>query len=109
MQALLVKQHRNAEPCAACETLNRIDELDRLARDFADAWIWFANAPEQDIAIERERYARYDYKTADANVRSVRLHAMRTEAGEGKPLEHSTLSTEQAWLKDLVLATWARD
>jgi hypothetical protein len=84
-------------------------ELDRLARDFAGAWIWFASAPDQDIAIERERYARYGYTCADANVRSVRLHAMRTEAGEGKPLEHSTFITEQAWLKDLVLATWARD
>lgn len=84
-------------------------ELDRLARDFADAWLWFSNAPEHDIAVERDRYARYGYAPADANVRTVRLHAMRTEAGEGKPLEHSTFSTDDAWLKDVVLATWARD
>ena len=85
------------------------DELDRLARAFAEAWIWFSNASEQEIAIERERYARYGYTSVDANVRSARLHAMRSEAGEGKPLEHSTFSTDQAWLKDLVLATWARE
>ena len=85
------------------------EELERLARAFADAWIWFAKDPERDIAIERDRYARYGYKTADANVRSARLHAMRQEAGEGQPLEHSTLGADETWLKDLVLATWARD
>ena len=31
MQALLVKQHRNAEPRAAGKTLDRVDQLDRLA------------------------------------------------------------------------------
>jgi len=85
------------------------EELERLARNFADAWIWFANAPEQEIAIERERYAGYGYRTADANVRSARLHTMRLDAGEGKSLEHSTFSPDEGWLKDLVLATWARD
>ena len=85
------------------------EELERLARAFAEAWIWFAKAPEQDIAIERDRYARYGYKTADANVRSVRLHPMRAEAGEDKPLEYSTFGDEEAWLKDIVLATWAKD
>jgi hypothetical protein len=85
------------------------EELERLARSFADAWIWFGKAAEQDIAIERERYASYGYKTADANVRSARLHTMRMDAGDGKPLEHSTFSAEETWLKDLVLATWARD
>jgi hypothetical protein len=34
---------------------------------------------------------------------------MRSEAGEGKPLEHSTFGADDAWLKDVVLATWARD
>jgi len=85
------------------------EELERLARAFADAWIWFAKDPEREIAIERERYERYGYKVSDANVRSVRLHTMRTEAGEGRPLEHSTLGVDESWLKDLVLATWARD
>jgi hypothetical protein len=89
---------------------NRVyEELERLAREFADAWIWFAKAPERDIAVERERYASYGYKTADANVRSARLHTMRTTAGDGRPLVHSTFSAEESWLKDVVLATWARD
>lgn len=85
------------------------EELERLARSFAEAWIWFANAPEQDIAIERERYAGYGYKTADANVRSARLHTMRMNSEQGKPLVYSTFSADEAWLKDVILATWARD
>ena len=85
------------------------EELERLARAFADAWIWFAKDAEQETAIERDRYARYGYKTADANVRSARLHAMRKDAGEGKPLEYSTFSANETWLKDLILVTWARD
>jgi len=85
------------------------EELEHRAREFADEWLWFARAPERDIAIERERYASYGYRTADANVRSARLHKMRTEAGEGRPLIHSTFSTDENWLKDVVLATWARD
>ncbi len=85
------------------------EELDRLAREFAEAWIWFTNAPEQEIAVERERYSRYGYKSADANVRSNRLHGMRAEAGEGRAMEHSTFAADDAWLKDVVLATWARD
>lgn len=85
------------------------EELERLARAFAEAWIWFGKAPEPDIAIERERYARYGYRTADANVRSARLHTLREKAGGNRPLEYSTFSAEEAWLKDVVLATWARD
>src|SRR5262249_32006178 len=48
-------------------------ELDALARDFVASWIWFSSAPEAEVAIERERYARYGYRVSDANVRSVKL------------------------------------
>ncbi|HXV11860.1 MAG TPA: hypothetical protein VD839_13750, partial [Burkholderiales bacterium] len=102
-----VSRERLRNPIAIEDRL--FEELDRLARDFAEAWIWFGNAPEQDIAIERERYSRYGYKSADANVRTNRLHAMRTKAGEGRAMEHSTFTAADSWLKDVVLATWARD
>lgn len=95
------------EPVAIAGSV--FQDLDRMARGFAEAWLWFADAPEQEIAIERDRYARYGYGTADANLRSAQLHQLRTEAGEGKPLEHSTFSADEGWLKDVVLATWARD
>src|SRR5262249_56729876 len=46
-------------------------ELDALARDFVASWIWFSSSPEEEIAIERERYARHGFPVTDANVRSV--------------------------------------
>jgi hypothetical protein len=95
------------EPIAIANSV--FQDLDRMARGFAEAWLWFADAPEQEIAIERDRYVRYGYGTADANVRSTRLHAMRTDAGHGNAMEHSTLGPDDLWLKDAVLATWARD
>lgn len=84
-------------------------ELDRLARTFAADWIWFSSEPPESIAIERERYDRAGYAIADANVRTARLHRMSTAAGEGQPFIHSTLGQDDLWVKDLVLATWARD
>lgn len=82
-------------------------ELDVLARDFVADWVWFAAARREDIAVERERYARYGYTVSSANVRSARLHRMRADAGEGRPLVHSTLRADEQWAGDLVRATWA--
>jgi hypothetical protein len=84
-------------------------ELDQVARGFVADWIWFASAPHAEIAIERERFARSGFEIAEANVRSTRLHRLRAEAGDGKPLVHSTLGAEDLWVKDFVLATWARE
>jgi hypothetical protein len=84
-------------------------ELDQMARGFVADWIWFASGPRVETAIERERYARDGFEVADANVRSARLHRLRAEVGDGKPLVHSTLGAEDLWVKDFVLATWARD
>ena len=100
-------------PCAAPDPPMAIEdavlqELDRLARGFAADWIWFAQEPGEDVAIERERYARSGFDVADANVRSARIHRMRADSGEGWPLVHSTLGADDLWVKELVLATWAR-
>ncbi len=85
-------------------------ELDRLARSFAAQWVWFATGPREEIVIEQERHARYGYETADANLRSAQLHYMRNAAGQSDgPLQYSTFSPAEQWLKDLVLATWARE
>lgn len=82
-------------------------ELDSLARSFADRWIWFARGEEAEAAVESDRYQRYGYPVSAANVRSARLHRMRSDAGEDAPLVHSTLGEEEQWVKELVLATWA--
>ena len=83
-------------------------ELDGLARSFVSEWIWFASAPESEIAIERERYARSGFTIADANVRYMRLHRLRAEVDEGRPLVHTTLGAEDQWVKELVMACWVK-
>ncbi len=94
-------------PIAIDDTVFR--ELDQVARGFVADWIWLASAPHEEIAIERERYARSGFEVAEANVRSARLHRLRADVGDGEPLVHSTLGAEDVWVKDFVLATWARE
>jgi hypothetical protein len=84
-------------------------ELDAIARRFAELWIWFESGPQEDVAVEADRYERYGYAVSAANVRSARLHRMRADAAEGAPLVHSTLEPDDAWVKDLLLETWAAE
>jgi hypothetical protein len=99
------------EPLATPIAIDEIEfrELDALARDFAGRWIWFENGPRAEIAVEADRYARYGYPVSAANVRAARLHRMRAEAGEAAPVVHSTLSEDDRWVKELVLAAWAKE
>jgi hypothetical protein len=93
-------------PIAVGESV--FSELDALARDFVAGWIWFSSAPDEAIAIEKERYAQHGYTVSDANVRSVKLKRMKdASVAGGGPLVYSTLPAEDEWVKDLVLATWA--
>jgi hypothetical protein len=81
-------------------------ELDQLARRFAADWIWFASGRPEEIAIEKERYERCGYEIADANVRTSKLHAMRSTQQEAGRVEHSTLAPDEAWVKDVILDCW---
>lgn len=60
-----------------------LDELDRLASEFSDGWIWFAEAPAEETAIERHRYDLYDLKVNEANLRSERLKGAMKRTAEG--------------------------
>lgn len=84
-------------------------ELDAIARRFAGSWMWFENGPEADVTVETARYQRYGYPVSAANVLSARLHRMRADAPEGAALIHTTLEPGDAWVRDLLLETWARD
>jgi hypothetical protein len=83
-------------------------DLEVLARNFVADWVWFAAGQREEIAVERERYARYGYPVSTANVRTTKLHRMRSDAADGTTLVHSTLGQDEQWVKDLILATWAR-
>ena len=82
-------------------------ELEAIARRFAGLWIWFETDPRADVVVETDRYQRYGYPVSAANVRSARLHRMRADAAEGAAMVHSTLEPGDAWIKDLLLTTWA--
>jgi hypothetical protein len=84
-------------------------ELEAIARRFSALWIWFDNDSQADVAVEADRYERYGYPVSAANVRSARLHRMRADATEGAALVHSTLDPGDAWIKDLLLKTWAAE
>lgn len=63
-------------------------DLERLAHEFADEWIWFAESPPEETAVERQRYADYGYRINAANVRVAKLRTVLTPApGGGYVLE----------------------
>jgi hypothetical protein len=100
--------------CVSLEAPVAIDatafsELDALARGFAGRWIWFARGEDAEVAVEADRYQRYGYPVAEANIRASRLHRMRADAGEGAPLVHSTLGEDERWIKEFLLSTWAKE
>lgn len=83
-------------------------ELERVAQEFVDEWIWFASGPAAQIAVEKERYARYGYAVADANLKAARLHRMKSgEAQSDGRLVFSTLGADESWVKEVVVRCWA--
>lgn len=58
-------------------------DLERLAHEFADEWIWFAEAPLEETAVERQRYADYGYRVNAANVRTAKLRTVLRPAPAG--------------------------
>jgi hypothetical protein len=64
------------------------EELERLAHDFADEWLWFDAAPVEETAIERQRYADYGYIINPANLRAAKLRTvLKVTPGGGLVLE----------------------
>jgi hypothetical protein len=82
-----------------------LGELDRLANEFADEWIWFADAAPEQTAIERERYARYGLQVNPANVRAVKLKTVLRETATGG-FELAIAEPEAAAVAALVARHW---
>lgn len=99
-------------PAAEHIAARRIDRaqyaaLEQLAQAFVADWIWFRDAPAEVNAIDIDRFARYGFTVRDANVRAARLHALRSEAGAGRPLLHSTVDREHEWIIGVLRRCWA--
>jgi len=88
------------EPMGADE----LRELDAIARDFAGEWIWFAEAPEEEIAVERQRYAAYGVPVAAANLRSEKLRRVLQPGADGSAF--SSFGKDTKWIARLLLRLW---
>jgi hypothetical protein len=80
-------------------------ELDRLANDFADEWLWFADAAPEETAVERQRYERYGFKVNPANVRAQKLKTVLRETAAGG-FELEMTDPEAAAIAALVARYW---
>jgi hypothetical protein len=80
-------------------------ELDRLANDFADEWIWFAQGAPEETAVERKRYERYGLKINQANVRAEKLKTVLHEAATGG-FELAAADPDAAAIAALVARHW---
>lgn len=58
-------------------------ELDRIANEFADEWIWFDAAPSVETAVERQRYQAYGFNVNAANVRAAKLKTVLRQGSDG--------------------------
>lgn len=81
-----------------------LEELDQLANEFADSWIWFAAAPEAETAIERHRYGLYGLAVNEANLRAERLRGAMTRTAQGYAFE--SLDASARPVAALILRHW---
>jgi len=81
-------------------------ELDRLAQEFTREWIWFAESPPEETAVERARFETYAYPVRDANLRSEKLRkVLRSEDG-GFALD--SFGQDLGWIPELLRRCWLR-
>lgn len=82
-------------------------DLERLAQTFVAEWVWLAENPEKEIAVERERLKRRGQAEHAANIRSGALARME-EAGErrGGALVYDTFPDELRWVEELLTRCW---
>lgn len=98
------------EPLAPREPIaeDELRELDGIARDFAREWVWFAEAPAEEIAVERQRYAVYGVPVSAANLRSEKLRKVLQPAGDGSAF--SSFGEDAKWIAEAMRRLWlARD
>jgi hypothetical protein len=80
-------------------------DLERLAHEFADEWLWFDEAPLAETAIERQRYADHALAINPANLRAAKLRSVLTAApGGGYVLE--AVTPEAREVVSLVARLW---
>lgn len=85
-------------------------DLERMAREFVEHWIWFASSPLSEIVIEKQRYEAAGYPVREASVRMAKLRNLpKRAAAEGEMFEFSSLAPDTGWLKEVIEHCWARE
>lgn len=112
VQRWQLDQAGNAPAMEVVEPAQRVEkklyaELEQLAQGFVADWIWFRDAPAEVNAIDTDRFERYGFTVADANVRAARLYALQQEAGEGQLLKHTTMDPANDWIIAVLERCWA--
>jgi hypothetical protein len=90
------------EPIAEDE----LRELDRLAQEFTREWIWFEKSPEEEIAVERQRFESYGYPVCAANLRSEKLRQVLRPDNGGLAL--GSFGEDTRWIPELLRRRWLR-
>jgi hypothetical protein len=79
-------------------------ELDAVARELAREWIWFAESPPEETAVERSRYEAYGVPVAGANLRSEKLRKVLQPDAAGSSF--SSFGGDTRWIADQVHELW---
>jgi hypothetical protein len=88
------------EPVAEDE----LRELDSIARELVLEWIWFAQSPPEDTAVERSRYETYGVPVAGANLRSEKLRKVLQPDARGSSF--GTFGEDTRWIAELMHDFW---
>jgi hypothetical protein len=78
-------------------------ELEDIAFEFADEWLWYDDAPETETALERRRYAQAGWPVRGANLKAARMAQLR-DALPGN--RYGNLSGEAARVREAVREAW---
>jgi hypothetical protein len=90
------------EPIAGDE----LRELDRITQEFCREWVWFAESPPEETAVERQRFAAYGVPVRAANLRSEKLRkVLRPENGG---LAFVSFADDARWIPGLLRRCWLR-
>ncbi len=83
---------------------DELRELDAIARDFAGEWIWFAETPPEETAVERSRYEAYGVPVAGANLRSEKLRKVLQPDASGSSF--GSFGEDTRWIVELMHDFW---
>lgn len=100
-----IRDFRELDPPQAIAEAEYRELLD-MADGFVAEWIWFGNAPEEDIVLEKQRYQRWSYPVRDANLKAARMAEL--EPGADGSRQTGSLGADAAWVKDILELCWAK-